>query len=143
MEGDFKQAELFTLANISQDPNMLRLLTTPGLDLHDSTTLSAFHMQMLDDQDNEVTEEYLVKLAAEIGAESEDFDHFMKSLRYLQVNGSIITRAQFKAGPRINAKSLNFGIPLKISIFIELSIAESKLRELQERPKWTICNQDS
>lgn len=111
MEGDFKQAELFTLANISGDPNMLRLLTTPGLDLHDSTTLSAFHMRMLDDQNNEVTEEYLVKLAAEIGAESEGFEHFMKSLRYLQVNGSIITRAQFKSGPRINAKSLNFGIP--------------------------------
>lgn len=111
MEGDFKQAELFTLANISGDPNMLRLLTTPGLDLHDSTTTSAFNMKMLDEHDNEVTEDDLVKLAAKVGAESDEFEHFMKALRYLQVDGTIITRAAMKAGPRISAKSLNFGIP--------------------------------
>ena len=111
MEGDFKQAELFTLANISGDPNMLRLLTTPGLDLHDSTTTSAFNMKMLDEHDNEVTEDDLVKLAAKVGAESDEFEHFMKTLRYLQVDGTIITRAAMKAGPRISAKSLNFGIP--------------------------------
>lgn len=139
MEGDFKQAELFTLANISADPNMLRLLTTPGLDLHDSTTLSAFHMQMLDEKDNEVTEDYLVKLAAEIGAESDEFSHFMKVIRYLQVDGSIITRAQFKSGPRISAKSLNFGIPYgrgakacALMIKAETGMA-TPLRELEQQ----------
>lgn len=112
MEGDFCQAELFTMANISGDQNMIRLLTTPGLDLHDSTTLSSFNMKMLDETDKEVTEEDLMNLAAKIGAESDEFQHYMKAMRYLQVDGKIITRAQFKSGPRISAKSLNFGIPL-------------------------------
>lgn len=106
MECDFCQAELFTMANISNDQNMIRLLTTPGLDLHDSTTLSSFNMKMLDEKDNEVTEDDLVKLAAEIGADSEEFQHYMKAMRYLQVDGKIITRGQFKGGPRISAKSL-------------------------------------
>ena len=111
MEGDFCQAELFTMANVSGDQNMIRLLTTPGLDLHDSTTLSSFNMKMVDENDREVTEDDLVKLAAEIGAESDEFQHYMKAMRYVQVDGKVITRAQFKAGPRISAKSLNFGIP--------------------------------
>ena len=115
MEGDFCQAELFTMANISNDKNMIRLLTTPGLDLHDSTTLSSFNMQMIDENDKEVSENDLVELAAKIGAESDEFQHYMKTMRYLQTDGKIITRAQFKSGPRISAKSLNFGIPLKIS----------------------------
>jgi len=109
MEGDFCQAELFTMANISGDQNMIRLLTTPGLDLHDSTTLSSFNMKMLDEHDKEVTEDDLVRLAAEIGAESDEFQHYMKAMRYLQVDGKIITRTAFKTGPRISAKSLNFG----------------------------------
>lgn len=112
MEGDFCQAELFTMANISNDQNMIRLLTTPGLDLHDSTTLSSFNMKMIDEHDREVTEDDLVKLAAEIGAGSDEFQHYMKTMRYLQVDGRMITRAAFKSGPRISAKSLNFGIPL-------------------------------
>lgn len=111
MECDFCQAELFTMANISGDQNMIRLLTTPGLDLHDSTTLSSFNMKMLDEKDNEVTEDDLVKLAADIGAESDEFQHYMKTMRYLQADGKIITRGAFKSGPRIGAKSLNFGIP--------------------------------
>lgn len=111
MEGDFCQAELFTMANVSGDQNMIRLLTTPGLDLHDSTTLSSFNMKMVDENDREVTEDDLVKMAAEIGAESDEFQHYMKTMRYVQVDGKVITRAQFKAGPRISAKSLNFGIP--------------------------------
>lgn len=106
MEGDFCQAELFTMANISNDQNMIRLLTTPGLDLHDSTTLSSFNMKMIDEHDREVTEDDLVKLAAEIGAGSDEFQHYMKTMRYLQVDGRMITRAAFKSGPRISAKSL-------------------------------------
>ena len=113
MEGDFCQAELFTMANISGDQNMIRLLTTPGLDLHDSTTLSSFNMKMIDENDREVTEEDLMMLAAKIGAGSDEFQHYMKTMRYLQIDGKMITRAQFKSGPRISAKSLNFGIPLK------------------------------
>ena len=111
MEGDFCQAELFTMANISGDKNMIRLLTTPGLDLHDSTTLSSFGMKMIDEHDKEVTEDDLVRMAAEIGADSDEFQHYMKTMRYLQSDGKMITRAQFKSGPRISAKSLNFGIP--------------------------------
>lgn len=111
MEGDFKQAELFTLANISGDQNMLRLLTTPGLDLHDSTTVTSFGMRMVDESGKEVTEDDLVALATRIGADSDEFTHYMKAMTYVQIDGKVLTRSDFKAGPRINAKSLNFGIP--------------------------------
>ena len=107
---DFKQAELFTLANISGDPNMLRLLTTPGLDLHDHAAITSFNLQMVDENDKEVSEDDLVALAACVGAESEEFEHYMKTMRYLQVNGEFLTRSSFKAGIRIAAKSINFGV---------------------------------
>ena len=109
MEGDFKQAELFTMANLSGDPNMLRLLTTPGLDMHDSTAMTAFNMKMLDENDKEVVEQDLVTLASKIGAESEEFEHYMKTMRYVLPRGEILTRAAFKSGLRISSKSLNFG----------------------------------
>lgn len=107
---DFKQAELFTLANISGDPNMLKLLTTPGLDLHDHAAITSFKLQMVDENDKEVSEDDLVTLAARVGAESEEFEHYIKTMRYLQVNGEFLTRSSFKQGIRVAAKSINFGV---------------------------------
>jgi hypothetical protein len=119
MEADFCQAELFTLANLSGDPNMLSALTTPGKDLHDKTAVDAFRLTMLDEQDNVVTEDMLVQMAADLidkgGAESEEFSSFMKHLRYRDTKGNIMTRDAFKSGIRVSAKSLNFGIPLNIT----------------------------
>lgn len=111
MEGDFKQAELFTLANISGDPDMIRLLTTPGLDLHDHAAINSFKLRMLDENDSEVSEDDLIRLASKIGAESEEFEHYMKTMRYLQVNGEILSRSAFKSGIRVAAKSISFGVP--------------------------------
>jgi DNA polymerase-1 len=115
MEADFCQAELFTLANLSGDPNMLSALTTPGKDLHDKTAVDAFRLTMLDEHDNVVTEDMLVQMAADLidkgGAESEEFSSFMKHLRYRDTKGNIMTRDAFKSGIRVSAKSLNFGIP--------------------------------
>lgn len=125
MEADFCQAELFTLANLSGDPNMLSALTTPGKDLHDKTAVDAFRLTMLDEHDNIVTEDMLVQMAADLidkgGAESEEFSSFMKHLRYRDTKGNIMTRDAFKSGIRVSAKSLNFGIPLNI-------ISGSKIR---------------
>lgn len=108
---DFKQAELFTLANISGDPDMIRLLTTPGLDLHDHSALTSFQLRMLDAHDKEVSEDDLIQLASSIGAESEEFEHYMKTMRYIQLNGEILTRSEFKSGIRVAAKSISFGVP--------------------------------
>jgi DNA polymerase I-like protein with 3'-5' exonuclease and polymerase domains len=42
VEADFKSAELFVLAALSQDKVMWDALTTPGMDLHDLTAIKLF-----------------------------------------------------------------------------------------------------
>lgn len=113
LEGDFCQAEMFVAANISGDQNMLKALTTPGLDLHDKTAVDSFGLHMVDENGREVTEDDLVKMAADLkdsgGAESEEFQHFMKTLTYVEKNGNRLTRAQFKNTLRVASKAINFG----------------------------------
>lgn len=111
LEGDFCQAELFTLANLSQDENMLKALTTPGLDLHDKTAIDAFGLKMFDESGAFVTEEDLIRLASEMGgADTEEYEHFMKALTYVDRHGKRMTRAEFKSSIRVAAKAINFGI---------------------------------
>lgn len=111
IEGDFCQAELFTLANLSQDENMLKALTTPGLDLHDKTATDAFSLAMFDGDGTKVSEDDLIRLAGEMGgAESEEYEKFMKSLVYVDQHGKKMTRAEFKSSIRVAAKAINFGI---------------------------------
>ena len=111
LEGDFCQAELFTLANLSQDQNMLRALTTPGLDLHDKTATDAFGLTMIAENGDQVTEEDLIRLAREMGgADSDEYEHFMKALTYVDQHGKRMTRAEFKSSIRVAAKAINFGI---------------------------------
>ena len=111
LEGDFCQAELFTLANLSQDQNMLRALTTPGLDLHDKTATDAFGLTMIAENGDQVTEEDLIRLAKEMGgADTDEYEHFMKALTYVDQHGKRMTRAEFKSSIRVAAKAINFGI---------------------------------
>lgn len=110
IEADFCAAELNILGNLSQDPNMLRALTTPGIDLHDKTAVESFGLHMFDENGHEVTEDDLVRLAAEMGEESEEYQHFMKSLTYIDQQGKRMTRSEMKGSIRVIAKSLNFGI---------------------------------
>lgn len=110
IEGDFCAAELNILGNLSQDPNMLRALNTPGLDLHDKTAVDSFGLHMFDENGNEVVEDDLIRLAAEMGEESDDYQHFMKALTYVDQQGKRMTRAEMKGSIRVIAKTLNFGI---------------------------------
>lgn len=119
IEGDYSQAELFTLANLSGDPNMLKVLNTPGMDLHDKSAVDGFGFHMEDEDGNEVTLEDLVRVAEEEkdngGEESERFQHLQKSLSYISKDGHRYTRSQFKSGPRIAAKAISFSVPYGIS----------------------------
>lgn len=110
MEGDFCQAELFTIANLSGDPEMLSALTTPGRDMHDSTALTSFGIAMIDTNGNVVPESRLVELAKEWGKDSKTFEEYMSAMRYRMSDGSVISRKAFKSGIRISAKAINFGI---------------------------------
>lgn len=110
IEADFCAAELNILGNLSQDPNMLRALNTPGLDLHDKTAVDSFGLLMFDENGKEVVEDDLIRLAAEMGEESDEYQHFMKTLTYVDKQGKRMTRAEMKSSIRVIAKSLNFGI---------------------------------
>lgn len=111
IESDFVQAELFCMANLTKDQNMIKALTTPGLDLHDKTTVDSFGFHMFDENGHEISEDDIVDLAAKCGEDSDDFQHFMKSLIYVDAHKNKLTRAEFKGGPRISGKAINFGIP--------------------------------
>jgi len=106
MEGDFCQAELFVLAALSEDANMLKALRTPGQDLHDMTAISAFGLTVIDPDGNEVPDELMVAIATKYGVESHEFKSLQKTLRYVDQRGDIMTRGAFKAGIRISAKNL-------------------------------------
>ena len=115
LEADFSQAELFVLAALSGDTNMWEALRTPGKDLHDLTAISAFRLTVLDASGNVVPDDYLVQLAAQHkasgGADSPEFNAFVKSLTYVDQKGHRMTREEFKDTIRVSAKNVNFGIP--------------------------------
>jgi len=113
MEADWKQAELFVLMSLSGDENMKKMLVTPGMDLHDHTACDSFHLTMLDPDDNIVTEEQLVELAAgdpNFDSEESAYSQFKSKLRYRYEDGTIISRKEMKKGLRVSAKSVSFGI---------------------------------
>lgn len=114
LECDFCQAEMFVAANVTGDENMLKALTTPGLDLHDKTAVDSFGLHMFAEDGREVSEDYLVELAASLkddgGDESEEFQHFMKTLTYVGKNGEKMSRSEFKSTLRVASKAINFGV---------------------------------
>lgn len=113
IEGDFCQAELFVLAALSGDQNMWKALSTPGRDLHDLTAITAFRLVVVDAAGNEVPEQHLVDLAAQLkdvgGAESKEFKTYQKQLIYIDGKGKRMTRDEFKSTIRVSAKNVNFG----------------------------------
>lgn len=114
LECDFCQAEMFVAANVTGDQNMLKALTTPGLDLHDKTAVDSFGLHMFDEAGHEVSEDDLIALAAQLkdqgGDESDEFQHFMKALTYIGKNGEKMSRSTFKSTLRVASKAINFGV---------------------------------
>ena len=103
MEADYKQAELFVLASLSEDPTMWSALTTPGKDMHDMTAITAFGLVLQDESGNMVSEKYLLDLAAR---DMDKFKAVQKELFYLDQKGRRLTRGEFKDGIRVSAKNL-------------------------------------
>ena len=131
VEADFSQAELFVLASLSQDVNMLQALNTPGKDMHDMTAISAFKLQLFYADDTPVIEQDLLDLAAK---DMDAFEKLQKTLIYVDQKGRRMTRAEMKGSIRISAKNLNFGIPWNLH-------AELKPCELLGHPTWAISSQ--
>jgi len=103
IEADWKQAELFVLANLSKDANMISALTTPGKDLHDITTLRSFNVKVLYPDGNEVVENDLLQLAAR---DIDGFKKLQKTLLYVDQRGKIMTRDDFKNTIRVSGKNI-------------------------------------
>ena len=55
IEGDYSTAEIVTLAHLSGDPNMLKVVNTPGMDMHDKSAVDGFGFHMVDEDGNDVT----------------------------------------------------------------------------------------
>lgn len=108
IEIDWTQAELFTLAGLSEDQNMWDALNTPGKDLHDLTALDSFSIEMKDPEGMTITTEYLVELAARDPKAHKDL---LNVLTYVDQRGNVMDRATFKNTIRVSAKNVNFGIP--------------------------------
>jgi len=106
MEADFCQAELFTLAALSGDTNMIDALTTPGKDLHDMTACSAFGIVKLGPDGVEISDDQIVAIAKELGVESKEFKDLQKRIVYVDQKGHRMTREAFKSGIRVSAKTL-------------------------------------
>lgn len=124
IEGDFVQAELFTMAELSGDQNMLKTLKTPGKDLHDKTTIDGFGIKVhgadghIVDEDEILTRAMAVFLECKGGTPDFDkrkyekgIDAIMSPLIYIDQAGKSMTRKQFKNSARVAGKSINFGIP--------------------------------
>ena len=112
MEADFQQAELFTAASLSGDQHMLDVLKTPGRDMHTSIAARSFGYRMFNDAGKEITEDDVVELVhTQYGgdAENKEFKAWQKHTYFVNGNGDKLTFSQFKAGPRISGKNVNFG----------------------------------
>jgi len=109
MEADFIQAELFVLAYLSGDKNMIRNLETPGLDLHTNVTVNSFKMKTLYGPTRKpVIEQEMLDLAAR---NIKAFEKLQNEFVYVDVRGKEYTYEIFKNGPRIAGKSISFGVP--------------------------------
>ena len=108
MEADLVQAELFILAYLSKDKNMIKALTTPGMDLHDLTACQSFHIKTFYPDMTPVVEQDLFDIAKR---DIKEFKKIQKTLLYVDTRGKVMTRDAFKGGIRVSAKNINFGIP--------------------------------
>jgi uracil-DNA glycosylase family 4 len=107
IECDYSQAELFVTAGISQDAVMMDLLTTPGKDMHDKTTIESFKPVVYMPDGSPYNEEYMLALAAR---SEDEFKAEQKKLIYVDQKGKRMSREEFKDTMRVSGKSINFGI---------------------------------
>jgi DNA polymerase-1 len=122
MEADFIQAELFTMAALSNDDRMWATLTTPGMDLHDKTAIDGFGLEILDADGHPLKQERILDQAADFwkqfGGGTTDFkkklyedalDSVLGKLTYVEQSGNKMSRKEFKKSLRVSAKAINFG----------------------------------
>jgi len=105
IEADYSQAELFVLSHVAGDLNMIKLLTTPGKDMHRQTAIDAFDLEVLDEKLEPVDDDYAVKFATE---DLDNFEEWQAKWQYRQPNGEVLSHSTMKKGPRANAKSVNY-----------------------------------
>lgn len=108
IEADFSQAELFVLAYVSGDENMIAALTTPGIDLHTKTAVGSFGMFRHLPDGTEVTEAMAKSWA---GSNKAEYEKLESTFLYRTSTGKVLTHSEFKDSIRVAAKAINFGIP--------------------------------
>jgi len=106
-EADYTQAELFMLAWLSGDAAMWKVLTTPGLDMHDATGVTSFRLEVLDASGRSVEESRVIEMATRDKAA---FKRYRSGFIYVDQKGRRLSRAEFENSLRIGAKGVNFGI---------------------------------
>jgi DNA polymerase-1 len=110
IEADFTQAELFVLAALSGDSTMWKELTTPGRDMHDRTTIDSFSLEMFHAPTSaRVTLNDFEAVARRGGKNA--LKAFQSDIVYVSAKGERMSREEFKNGPRVAGKGVNFGVP--------------------------------
>jgi DNA polymerase I-like protein with 3'-5' exonuclease and polymerase domains len=108
VECDYKQAELFVLCGLSDDPELHHALTIPGNDMHDITAIASFYLEVLYEDMTPAPNQELLDLAAK---DILAFEKLQKTLLYRDPKGKVMDRKDFKSTIRVSAKAVNFGIP--------------------------------
>jgi DNA polymerase I-like protein with 3'-5' exonuclease and polymerase domains len=106
VEADWKQAELFVLSGLSDDHAMTGDLTTPGKDVHTSTTLDSFKIQRLWPDMSPVDDAQVLDLAKKDLAA---FEKLEKTFIYKNARGKCVTHEEFKGSVRTAGKAVSFG----------------------------------
>jgi DNA polymerase-1 len=86
---------------------MMDLLSTPGKDMHDTTTINSFHVTTLMPGGSPYNEQQALEIAAR---DEDEFDKFQSQLIYVDPRGKRMSRSEFKSTLRVSGKSVNFGI---------------------------------
>jgi hypothetical protein len=106
IEGDFKQAELFVLAELSNGTNYLAMLNTPGKDLHDATTIAAFRLKVYYADGSPWNIDEMVELAK---VDPKLHKQIEAGLVYEKPDGTRLSRSSMKATLRVAGKAVGFG----------------------------------
>ena len=80
--------------------------------MHTSIAAKSFGYRMYNDAGKEITEDDVVELVRtqyDGDAENKEFKVWQKHTYFVNGNGEKLTFSQFKSGPRISGKNVNFG----------------------------------
>jgi len=108
IEADYEQAELFVMAYLSGDANLIECLTTPGRDLHTETAMESFNIKFMDPNDNHfISVDEMIERAKHNKGE---FKLWQK--KWIVINGDKQeTFDEFNKTLRTAAKAVTYGIP--------------------------------